>query len=71
MFGRRRLKAEIERLTYRVKELEEQLCPWGQHDYVLTKTEYKTWCSGHAVEAIDHFKCMKCGKEKTKEGWYV
>ena len=71
MFGRRKLKAEIERLTYRVKELEGMLCPWEQHDWVLTKTEFKPSFGGYSVEAIDYFKCMRCGKEKIRKGWYV
>lgn len=34
MITRRALKAEVVRLTYRVQELEDRLCPCEQHDYI-------------------------------------
>lgn len=40
MFGDKRLKAEIVRLSYRVAELEERLCPCEQHDWKRTVVDY-------------------------------
>lgn len=40
MFGNKRLKAEIVRLSYRVAELEERLCPCEQHDWKRTGVDY-------------------------------
>ena len=71
MFGKRKLKAEVVRLTYRVKELEERLCPCEQHDWVLTRTEFNMLCGGCAVDATDYYKCMRCGKETAKRGWDI
>ena len=41
MFGKRKLKAEVVRLTYRVAELEERLCPCEQHDWKQTGVDYE------------------------------
>lgn len=38
MFGRAKLKAEIMRLTYRVADLEERLCPCEEHDWKQIKS---------------------------------
>ena len=39
MFGKKKMEAEIVRLTYRVKELEERLCPCEQHQWLVTDIE--------------------------------
>lgn len=68
MFGRRRLKAEIERLTYRVKELEEQLCPCSQHDWITVSEE--TEFHAHDMMLVrTHRKCKKCKKEVERIEW--
>lgn len=58
----RKLKREIARLQYRVKELEEKLCPCEQHDWVRIDTEYVY--NGLDCDALMHYKCRRCGKEK-------
>lgn len=58
MFGKRKLKAEIVRLTYRVAELEERLCPCEQHDWKQTGVDYGV--SG--CDSIYRYKCARCGK---------
>ena len=58
---------EIARLTYRVKELEERLCPCEQHQWLVTDME-----SVHEPDAYDidyettyyTYKCRRCGKSK-------
>ena len=72
MFGIRRLKAEVVRLTYRVKELEERLCPCEQHDWVVTHIEHSTiTCTGLDFYTIYHCKCKNCGKQAEKRGWEI
>ena len=68
MLGRRRLKAEVVRLSYRVKELEELLCPWSQHDWITVSEETEF----HAHDTIlvrTHCKCKKCKKEVERIEW--
>ena len=60
MFGRQKLKSEIVRLQYRVEELEERLCPYGQHEWKRVSTEH---CFiDDLYEALYHYKCARCGK---------
>lgn len=66
MITRRALKAEVVRLTYRVQELEDRLCPCEQHDYIKVDTEYE--CSPVGVDAIGVYRCKRCGK-KIKRYW--
>ena len=41
MFGKtKRMRDEIVGLRYRVKELEERLCPCAQHQWLVTDTQY-------------------------------
>lgn len=40
MFGRRKLKAEVVRLSYRVLELEERLCPCESHSWVVVDSDF-------------------------------
>lgn len=63
MFEKRKLKAQVVRLTYRVKELEERLCPCGQHDWVIVGREPSFVCG--SVEILHKIKCRRCGKEST------
>lgn len=69
MWTRRKLKAEIVRLTYRVQELEERLCPCEQHDYVCIGREYITSFCTCECEILRTLKCRKCGKTIKKFDW--
>lgn len=63
MVTRRKLKAEIVKLTYRVAELEEKLCPCEQHDWV--KVGYRlVGGTGRGDELpVYSYKCKRCGKQ--------
>ena len=60
MWGRK--SRRILALEHRVKDLEERICPCGQHEWKRIGTEY-VWWSG-TIEAIHRYKCAKCGKER-------
>ena len=62
MFGKRKLKAEIIRLTHRVAELEERLCPCEQHDWKRIGVDY-TYDGVGGCDATYNYKCAKCGKK--------
>jgi uncharacterized protein CbrC (UPF0167 family) len=58
------LREEIVRLTYRVAELEEKLCPCEQHDWV--KIDYR-FVGGTVLGdeiTMYMYKCRQCGKQK-------
>ena len=63
MFGKRKLKAEIVRLTYRVAELEERLCPCEQHDWKCTNMDWQVVSGVGDVETVYDYKCKRCGKQ--------
>jgi len=63
MFGKRKLKAEIVRLTYRVAELEERLCPCEQHDWKCVDMDFEYGSGVGDVETIYRYKCKRCGKQ--------
>lgn len=56
MITKRKLKAEVVRLTYRVEELEERLCPCNQHDYVKVGTEWDDMPAGSDMIGRYKFK---------------
>ena len=59
---RRFLKEEILRLEYRVKDLEERLCPCESHKLKWVGTRFV--CVGMGEhEPIRQYKCEVCGKE--------
>ena len=62
MFRNKRLKAEIVRLTYRVAELEERLCPCEQHLWLITKTDYDVGTAPGDITTYHTYKCKRCGK---------
>lgn len=64
MITKRKLKAEVVRLTYRVQELEERLCPCGQHDYIRTGTAWDDMPAGS--DMIGEYQCRRCGKKIKK-----
>ena len=63
MVTRRMLKAEIVRLTYRVAELEERLCPCEEHDWKMVGSHYE-YPAPMDIETVYHYKCRRCGKYK-------
>ena len=70
MFGQRRLKSEIIRLTYRVAELEERLCPCESHEW--RKVEHRfVFTSPDDGDTVYRLKCARCGKETEKWSWEV
>lgn len=62
MLWSKKSKAEIVRLTYRVSELEERLCPCSQHDWEIIGRRYDVACGVGDVEIIYRYKCKRCGK---------
>ena len=70
MLGKKKMAAmaaEIARLTYRVKELEERLCPCEQHQWLVTDLEsvYEPDEYGINDETTYYtYKCRRCGKSK-------
>lgn len=61
---RRMLEAEIVRLTYRVAELEEKLCPCEQHDWVKLDFRFIGGTGRGDELTMYRYKCKKCGKQK-------
>lgn len=69
MFGKKKimLEAEIVRLTYRVKDLEERLCPCEQHQWLVVDME--SICEPEPNDINNEttyytYKCRRCGKSK-------
>lgn len=60
MFGKK--KAEIVRLQYRVEELEERLCPYGQHDWKQVSVDY-IYDGVSGCDSLYLYKCARCGKK--------
>lgn len=60
MTTKRKLKDEIVRLKYRVQELEERICPCGQHDYIKIGTDWDDMPAGSDMICI--YQCKRCGK---------
>ena len=58
-----KLKEENIKLKYRIKDLEERLGPCEGHDWKLVDTEYRYGRCFGDVDAIYHYKCVRCGKE--------
>ena len=61
MLTRRMLKNEIVRLTYRVAEMEERLCPCEDHDWKRVGRHCQEDAEGGPV-SVEHYKCRRCGK---------
>lgn len=62
MFGKRKLKAEIVRLTYRIAELEERLCPCEDHHWKKIGMALVGGTGRGDEETIYTYKCKRCGK---------
>lgn len=67
MFGNKKMACEIVRLTYRVTELEERLCPCEQHQWLVIDTEYVPETDQRDMTTYHTYKCRRCGK--TKRTW--
>lgn len=67
MFNKK-LKEENLKLKYRIKELEERLCPCEEHDWKLINTEYKLGDHPADIDVIHTYKCKRCGKHKREVG---
>lgn len=64
MFGRK-LKDEITKLTYRVAELEERLCPCESHKWKKVDW-FLSGGTGRGDEITSYiYKCERCGKKAT------
>ena len=61
MLGTQKLKAEIVRLSYRVAELEERLCPCEQHNWKQVGVDYTY--NGGSCDTVYNYKCARCGKK--------
>ena len=62
--SKRKLKEENIRLTYRVAELEERLCPCEDHDWKHTGSYTTSFTCGADFDIIHKYKCRRCGKTK-------
>ena len=62
-FSKKKLKAEVVRLTYRVSELEERICPCEQHDWNCINTDWKINSGAGDVDVVYEYKCKRCGKK--------
>ena len=58
---KRFLRDKIMHLEYRVKELEERLCPCEDHDWKRIGS-HDVWLGPMDTETVFHFKCRRCGK---------
>lgn len=58
---RRYLKEQIIHQEYRIKELEERLCPCSSHEFkwISSRLSY----NGFDLDTIRRYKCKVCGKE--------
>lgn len=63
MFTKRKLKAEVVRLTYRVAELEERLCPCESHDWKRVGVSFEGGTGVGDETTFYHYKCRRCGKQ--------
>lgn len=62
--SKRKLKEEVTKLNYRIADLEERLCPCESHDWIHTETYFTTFTKGIDFDAVNVYKCRRCGKKK-------
>ena len=66
----KRLERELTEAQYRIKELEEWLCPCEQHDWVEIHKKFVITCPTVADgEYLRTYKCRRCGKTIKKYDW--
>lgn len=58
---RRYLKEQIIHQEYRIKELEEKLCPCNSHEYKLISSRFVHY--EFHIDVVRRYKCKVCGKE--------
>lgn len=63
--SKRFLREVVTRLQYRVKELEERLCPAEDHDWKMTDSHYDM-VAPMDVQRVCNFLCKRCGKRKVE-----
>ena len=63
MVTKKKLRDEIVRLTYRVAELEERLCPCEDHDWKRIGSHWDSF-GPYDSRLVGHYKCRRCGKYK-------
>lgn len=61
-YTKRFLKEEVTRLTYRVSELEERLCPCESHDWKQIGLRIEM-VSQWELKTIRDYKCKRCGRK--------
>lgn len=64
----KKLKLRLIEAQYRIKELEERLCPCEQHDWIEIHKEFVT-ISNCDMEVLRTYKCKTCGKVTKKYDW--
>lgn len=62
MVSKRKLRDEVIRLTNRVEELEEKICPCNSHAWVTIDYHFES-LTGIGLDTIYHYKCKRCGKK--------
>ena len=62
LFGRRKLLTEIGRLSCRVAELEERLCPCENHQWKKIDMDFVGGTGRGDEETVYTYKCKRCGK---------
>lgn len=60
---KRSLREEIVHLEYRIKDLENRLCPAEEHDWKLIGSDY-TMISPYDSQTVNNYLCRRCGKRK-------
>lgn len=69
LWGKKR--QQIERLTNRVKQLEDIVCPNMQHEWICVGRDHELF--GSSVETVYKYQCKRCKKVELAfdEPWIV
>jgi hypothetical protein len=62
--SKKKLIQENTHLKYRIKELEEKICPCESHEWVYISSDYRLNGPCMDIDTIYTYKCKKCGKIK-------
>ena len=60
----RKLREKIINLEWRIRELENHICPFESHEWVQVGFSWDTSCNGMCIDTINHYRCSRCGKKK-------